>query len=253
MAASPPASAEPLEPPQPQYGWREVWAGADATRDVWLLYSGITIAPFSRDIYSDGWRFRVNGGYGRYKYDYAASQATAPCGAPPLDACTHTINHYSGETAYTYSDVLAGYHIRLGELTAKAFVGASVSTHASDNRDPRKHSNGTEIGIKGAIELWLNLGEDGWTSLDASYADAHETSAVRWRAGWRVLPTVSIGPELRYDGTVDGSSSRAGIFARYEWLGGEVSAAGGVAGSMFGIGDERDYAPYGTLNVLFQY
>lgn len=45
------AAAQPLEPAQPKYGWREVWSGADATRDVWLLYGGVTLAPFSEHIY----------------------------------------------------------------------------------------------------------------------------------------------------------------------------------------------------------
>ncbi len=32
------------DPPEP-YGWREVWAGVDASSHVWLAYSGATIAP----------------------------------------------------------------------------------------------------------------------------------------------------------------------------------------------------------------
>ena len=33
--------------------WRETFSGADVTSNVWLLYSGVTLAPTS-DIYGDG-------------------------------------------------------------------------------------------------------------------------------------------------------------------------------------------------------
>jgi hypothetical protein len=54
--------AEDLSTP---YGWREVWVGADASTHVWLVYGGMTIAPFS-DMFSDGLRLRVASGYGGY-------------------------------------------------------------------------------------------------------------------------------------------------------------------------------------------
>ncbi len=62
-------NAPPADGSQTQYGWREIYSGVDAARDQWLAYSGMTIAPWGRDIYTDGWRFRLGGGYGRYGYD----------------------------------------------------------------------------------------------------------------------------------------------------------------------------------------
>jgi hypothetical protein len=58
-----PARADPPEP----YGWREVWAGVDASSHVWLAYSGATVAPYS-DIFSNGLRLRAAAGYGEYTY-----------------------------------------------------------------------------------------------------------------------------------------------------------------------------------------
>ena len=52
------------DPPEP-YGWREVWAGVDASSHVWLAYSGATIAPYS-DMFSNGLRLRAATGYGQY-------------------------------------------------------------------------------------------------------------------------------------------------------------------------------------------
>lgn len=238
-------------PAQPQYGWREVWAGADATKDVWLLYTGMTLAPFSKDIYSDGLRVRINSGYGQYHY--FGQQRTSPtCGATPgkNEACGSVGKRFDVDVAYT--DVLVGYHMRLGELTAKAFAGASMNSHAFADVDRTNKVSGRAFGATGGLEFWLNLGETGWTSLDLSYTTAHDTGAARWRAGWRVLPTLSIGPEARFDRNMQDDASRLGLFARYDWFGGEISAAAGVAGSMTG-GSTDDLAPYVTINMLTQF
>ena len=66
------------------------------------------------------------------------------------------------------------------------------------------------------------------------------------------MPKLSIGPEARYDRNAEDDAGRAGVFARYEWLGGEISAASGVAGTMTG-GLAQGLEPYATINVLYQY
>jgi hypothetical protein len=45
----------------------ELWAGAQAFKHAWSLYSGATVAPFA-SIQQDGLRLRVVGGYGAYTY-----------------------------------------------------------------------------------------------------------------------------------------------------------------------------------------
>jgi Cellulose biosynthesis protein BcsS len=239
------------EPPQPQYGWREMWGGADATKDVWLLYTGVTLAPLSKDIYSDGLRLRMTSGYGQYHYDGHA-RVDPLCGSTPgkNEACGFINKRFDVDV--TYTDVLVGYHMRLGALTAKAFAGASMISHDFDQIDRTNKVVGREFGATGALEFWLNLGDAAWTSLDLNYTIAHETGAARWRAGWRVLPTLSIGPEMRYDRNLQDDGSRAGLFARYEWFGGEISVSAGVAGPMNGGGTD-DLAPYTTINMLTQF
>lgn len=243
--------------PSDFYGWREVYGGVDAARDQWLFYSGMTVAPFSRDIYSDGWRLRIGGGYGRYSYDSIGPHTN--CGAAWLnDICSEndrTRKHF--EVSHSYAEALLGYYVQLGRLTAKAFGGVSMSSEQHLNAlDPAHDNDGTEFGVKGALELWLNLNDTSWTSLDLSYSSARNETASRWRAGWRAAPALSIGPEFRYDKNVetgDGAwNGRTGLFARYEWTGGEVSLAGGAA---WWVNDWAPEAPsaYGTLNVLFYY
>lgn len=244
VADAPGAKAnETAETQQPQYGWREVWGGADATKDVWLLYTGVTLAPLSKDIYSDGLRFRMNSGYGQYHYDYHRPH----CVDHPAGACRTKI-----DVDVTYTDLLIGYHMRLGELTAKAFAGASVVSHDFSALDPTNDVRGRDFGASGALEFWLNLGDRGWTSLDLFYTSAHSTGSARWRAGWRVLPTLSIGPEARHDRNAEDDASRIGAFARYEWFGGEISVSAGMAGAMTG-GTTDDMEPYAALNMLTQF
>ncbi|MEQ1669466.1 MAG: cellulose biosynthesis protein BcsS [Hyphomicrobium sp.] len=252
IAASAPAMAgNPSEPAQPEYGWREMWGGADATKDVWLLYTGVTLAPFSKDIYSDGLRVRMNSGYGQYHYS-RVGRASLTCGSTPgkNETCSSVSKRF--EIDVTYTDVLVGYHMRLGALTAKAFAGASMVSHSPSQHDPKNRVTGMEYGATGGLEFWLNVGDNAWTSLDLNYTTAHETGAARWRGGWRVLPTLSVGPEARYDRNAEDGAARAGLFVRYEWFGGEISAAAGVAGSMTGSITE-ELQPYATINVLTQY
>ena len=238
---------------QPEYGWREVSGGVDAAGNQWLAYSGMTLAPWSPDIYSDGWRLRVGGGYGQYSYDRGVPNS-GDCGTLQTAACRYRSERVRVD--HSYAEALVGYYLRLGQLTAKAFAGASMSSERQEKSDPKNKSDGTEYGAKGVLELWLNMGAEAWTSVDFSYATNRNETSSRWRAGWRVQPRLSVGPELRYDKNIESGdgewNGRAGLFARYEWNGGEVSLAGGVSER---IGDwaSEDVSPYGTLNVLFQY
>lgn len=239
--------------------WRETYAGADVTSDVWLLYSGVTLAPMS-DIYGDGIRLRAAGGYGQYRYRGHRS------GDPP-----RTTREFSATISYV--EALVGYQQRIGQLTAKAFVGISAIDHTISPADPIAAggllTQGLDYGLKGVLELWLNLGSDAWTSLDTSWTSAHQTYAGRWRLGYRVLPTVSVGLEAGVNGNLleespvldDGSlreklrpETRLGLFARYEWNGGEVSLSGGLASNSldFDASPNLDNA-YGTINWLTRF
>ena len=240
------ASADDTQPSG--VGSREVWLGTDAGPHNWLVYSGATYAPWG-DIHADGFRLRATTGYGHYDYHW--------------DSKTKV------DVDKTYADVLIGYQARFGELTAKAFVGwAMLSDLDVPSATVRKAKFTT--GFKTALELWLNLGSQGWTSLDVAYADTRETWSVRSRVGYRVLPTVSLGLEdivnhssLTGQVQINRSSdrlignARVGAFARYEWFGGEISASGGLTGDIQGDLGNIDLlqhpAAYGTLNWIIQF
>lgn len=228
-------------------GSRELWAGADAGVHNWLVYSGGTYAPWG-DIHQDGIRLRSTAGYGRYDFDVTR-------GGP------QTTLHI--EATKTYGDAMIGYQARFGELTAKAFVGYAGLQTELRTRDRR----GVEAlsGVKGALELWLNIGNDAWASADVSYADTRETASIRIRSGYRVIPTISAGAEVvlnharMFDMVEDRriDEGRLGLFVRYEWFGGEISGSAGVSGDISSNLEATDLlrttSAYGTVNWIVQF
>ena len=271
------ASATADEPPS----GRQVWAGADVSSNVWLVYSGVTFAPWS-GMHEDGFRFRTVGGYGEYAYDRSAEKD---------DPDPNRALRFHAETYF--ADILVGYQKRFGDLTAKAFVGASIISHDIEPYDTETIAIGDETGVKGVLELWLNIGESGWGSLDLSWSSAHDTRAARGRLGYRVWPNLSVGLEAGFNVDAQGECrveakqagdcgyvyrdkngrlvkvgnkvkrefeeadlldyARVGAFARYEWGVSEMSVSAGVLGDSFASDDDIEFAPYVTLNWLTQF
>ena len=215
------------------------------------MYTGGTYAPWS-DIHADGFRLRATTGYGGFSYDFKAATKV--------------------RVTKSYADILVGYQQRFGELTAKVFVGWALLDQQFEVPGAGLSVTKVDNGLKGAVELWLNLGPQAWTSLDANYADTRATWSVRSRLGYRVLPTVSVGTEGIFNhtdlsGEVQQSAkvrlqgnARVGGFARYEWFGGEISASAGLSGDWLdagaaGGGTDLLHAPqvYGTVNYIVQY
>lgn len=238
-------SAIAEDPPVPKYGWREVWTGADAMRDVWLIYTGVTLAPWSEHVHDPGWRLRAQTGYGEYDYvlNRGGEQKT-----------------YRGTVAY--GDALVGYHWRAGDFIAKLFAGVSYIDHAVLPGASKGHLVGPEWGPKVAAELWLNIGDAQWTSLNVNFTTAHDTASLRWRYGFTLWDGLAAGPEVRLDtngGLYENYGDlfreyegRAGLFATYTLDGYELTLAGGVAAYVKGL-DTTEVTPYGTINFLMPF
>ncbi len=245
--------------------WREVWTGADASKDNWLVYSGITVSPFTH-IHEDGLRLRAAGGYGGYRYKGDRSLSPIP-----------EIQSFMARTYFT--DALIGYQIHWGTMTAKAFAGVSAIGHDISPEDPENLVIGDEFGAKAVIEVWFDIGPASFASVDLSWSQAHETRAARLRAGHRFWPNISFGLEaaLNLDGQADCDLgykdetecndqfrgrrdknelldfARGGVFGRYEWDGGELSVSAGVSGGAFRGSRDSDLDPYMTINWLKQF
>jgi len=240
----------------------EAYGGGDAGSRHWLMYSGVTLAPFG-DMHETGWRVRFSGGYGGYSYSYVTSGDGNPESISRFHAQIH------------YAEALVGYLQRLGPVTVKGFVGVTEIEHRLASKDPASVIDGAETGIKGIVEIWWNVTDDIYASLDASYTTAHDTRSARVRVGYRLNQSLSLGLEARLDqdgqtderarqiGTTAWNQSLEqgylGAFARYEWATGEISASAGINGSDIertleeGGVDDEDFGGYATLNVLTRF
>jgi len=237
--------------------WREVWIGADATPRSWLVYSGTTVVPFGGGgIHDDGARLRIASGYGEYRW---LGRDATPTG-----------ERARGSGHVLFTDILAGYLKRFGPLTAKAFAGVALSHHdvtglslagAPGLTPDEAPISGLDVGVKVGVELWLNVGDAGWSSLDVNWSDAHDVFSARWRGGYRVMPNVSLGLEAIANGdhrrdlgtvvddpSLDGLNRRGGAFVRYDWTGGEVSLAGGASWR-----SDDGLEPYATATWIKQF
>lgn len=213
------------------WGASETWTGGDASRNGRALYSGATWAPFGL-LQDQGWRVRLSGGYGEYRYRSVIS------GEPQ-----------SVYGTVAFADLLAGYQFNLGPVTIKAFAGATFDGHVLAPFDETNPVNDLAAGAKGVLEGWWNVTPALWLSFDLSGATAHKAHGTRVRVGYRVIPDVSLGVEGGIFGNEASDTKRAGGFARYEWGGGEISASGGVSGDY----NAKPRTPYATLVYLSRF
>ncbi len=227
----------------------EIWAGADAAEHVWLIYTGATLAPFG-DMHRDGIRLRAATGYGQYRYE-------------SFDESTLTKGREFRATT-SYADALIGYLWRLDPLILKAFVGFSAIDHTITPFDAANRANGLDYGVKGKLEMWFNIGDKSWASVDLAWSAAHNSRSARARLGHRFWPQVSLGMEAGANVDIQGDYkithereafrtrqldyARGGIFARYQWDGGEISASTGLLGDF-----TEEQSAYGTINWVSQF
>ncbi len=215
--------------------WREIWAGAEATRQAWSAYTGMTVA-LGASVRDEGWRLRSASGYGRYHYQGYKYVGGHPIALTTIQGTSH------------FTDVMLGYESRFDQLTVKAFAGINMEGHQLTPDDSLNAARGTAYGFKAALELWINLTDAAWLSLDQGYASAHDTYSARLRAGYRMTPRLSVGPEAGAIGTKEMQNGRAGGFLRYEWLGGEASTSAGLTGDI-----AHPATPYASVNLMLRY
>jgi Cellulose biosynthesis protein BcsS len=212
------ARAAPPDQDQPRV---EMWSGGEAFDRIWSVYTGASFAPFG-SVREDGFRLRAVVGYG---------------------------DHGSGTVSF--ADLLVGYHAQLGPVTLKVFAGLAAEDRRSD--EPGSPPQGVEVGAKGAAEVWWNITDQVWTSVDLSAASLHSLYSARIRLGWRLWPELSSGLEGGSAGTTDHDIARFGGFLRYEWATGELSLSAGLAMDGPSSHWHGPAGPFGTLSVLMRF
>jgi hypothetical protein len=215
----------------------EAWTGAEAFAHVWALYAGGNYAPFG-SLSRDGFRMRAVAGYGQYSYVSRRWTGTQ-------------VQEFQFHGVSSFADLLAGYHKQLGSLTIKVLGGITLSDREVD--DPEALNAGTDIGAKALLEVWWNVNDRTWTSLDLSWTTLEEVYGARARVGWRAWPALSLGMEGGALGNQDYQIGRVGGFVRYEWGNGELSLSSGVAVNDFEGTSADSRGAYATFNVLTRF
>ncbi|MEQ1616187.1 MAG: cellulose biosynthesis protein BcsS, partial [Hyphomicrobiaceae bacterium] len=235
--------ATSVEPATP---WREISVGGSFTPSSWSLYSTSTFAPFG-GLNSDGIRGRLGSGYGQYKYTvperfhYTCPKPSHICPAMPVRG------------RVSFGDVLAGYQFGYGRFTAKAFAGLAIDTQALTPWDANNEGAGRASGFKAVVETWTNITPAIWLSLDGSWTTAHEGQSIQARLGYRLLPGLSVGIEEGKVRNAAGHQFRSGLFARYEWSGGEASLSGGINGQHHDYPETSKDRTWAAISVMFRY
>jgi hypothetical protein len=207
--------------------WSDTWTGGQTTRDAWSVYSGVTFAPFS-PIEDAGWRVRTVAGGGAFRYRKSERTFRAQMG---------------------FADLLVGYEWQSGALTAKAFGGLTMLGTVSSPYDRDVAVLDGEIGAKGIVETWLNLGGGTFLQTDLTMSDVGPLLATEIRLGTSIWPGVSAGPEFRantFARTRD--EAGGGGFLRVTWGASELGVSAGLVAAHDRDG-WRDAEPYAMVNL----
>lgn len=212
----------------------ETWMGAQIAARSRSIYSGTTMAPFG-SVQKDGWRIRVVGGYGQYRYEGARIVSNAQLAVD-----------YDGR--HGFGEFLIGYQWRRGPLTLKGFIGAAAVGHVISPLDPDSPMTGTHYGVAGALEAWYNLSDSVWLSANLGASSVFETARADLRLGYRLTPTFDLGIEGAATHDSHYGTQRIGAFAQYRWGRVELRASGGLSQD-----SEDKHGLYGAINLLFAY
>ena len=217
---SPQAAPEPPATAKPDVRHLEVWTGADGFRRVWSSYAGATWAPLT-GILEDGMRVRIVGGYGGYQFGGKYSNIQGRVG---------------------FVDALTGYHLRVGELTVKAFGGIAFANNTFSPYQPAEAGLARTLGQKGLVELWYNLPSGGFASLDLGYSTVMSRASGKGRVGFALGRGATIGvevggsastrPQAIHDatgavGAIQPQTARLGAFTRMGLWRGELDLSAG--------------------------
>jgi len=225
----------------------EISGGGEIAGPVWSAYASSTIVlsvlgiGVPRGIREDGWRLRSGAGYWRYSDN--------PVKWVPGVGDTRVSLKRTG----SFVDLLLGYHKSLGALTVKAYAGIAYTNEGWLQEAVDAGSPGSDLSAKVLVESWLNLSPATFGQLDAGWTSLRNTVTARARLGYRITPSLSLGPEAGYWSAIDAETDagvaawRYGGFVRFEWTTGEISLSAGSA-------DEKYSSHfYATANALLRF
>jgi len=203
--------------------------GGDVAPDSRFVWAGFVGAPYGH-LHEDGFRLRVMGGGGGYRYR--------------SDAVPGGVNDarlFSGE-------ILLGFRRGIGVADITAYLGAHAENHRLALPDAGHRSQGTTAGFKAAIELYMRLSPDYFTALSASASTVHASYHARGAVGREYPKGFAVGIEASVNGDARYSEPRGGLFARMTYRRTMFTLSGGYLSN-----SENGNGPYATLSVYTPY
>lgn len=202
-----------------------VWTGVDFGPSSYFAFLGAVTGIMGQDISNEsGFLLRLSGGYGEYDYD------TIFPGPTPTNV--------EGDVAQ--GDLMIGYRAVFPSGHLSAYVGGEYQNHDQSPRDVANTVEGSEGGVKGMLELDLNLVSQLYLLGQGTYSTAFDSYWSRATIGWNFGP-VTIGPEVRFMGNEEFNQFRYGGALSGIDLGfAKVKIYGGYAESN-GNGDDGAY------------
>lgn len=173
---------------------------ADATAFAWV---GATYAPAGALI-EDGWRIRFVGGAGRYRY----LTSIVPGGSN--DASNYTAELLGGYRK-TF-DSIFGNRVYLG-----AFAGVNYENQLLVLPDPLNPTQGSETGIKAALEIYTRIAQYYILIAHASASTTHKKYSARASLFYELNALWSLGGEIVTMGDARYSENRLGLAASLTW------------------------------------
>ena len=219
--------------------WFELSAGVSGTASAWSAHSSAT-AALAGDLGTNGYRLRIGGGYGHYRYTRKVS-----------DPAIHGSRWPELFGDQTWADALIGYQWIIGSTAVKVYTGFTEEDHRiSPGRDfplavdDENLIQGRKRGAKLVLETWSRLADWGFLQVDASWSEPFDTYGGRLRLGYFWTGAWSAGIEASAYQNISHDGGRAGAFVRYERNGSELSWSIGLDG-------DRDRIGSGYSSVAF--
>jgi hypothetical protein len=256
--------------------------GMNGTEQGWTAYGSVNIG-ISGPLHEDGWRLKVSGHYGQYRYtsreDYICDKnesggvqtsetvrdackiirSSNPDSLPPeaeaylngnglivVDENLSRLTQHQADRLHL--GIAPGYAATLGALTLKTYLGLAYQSENVTPEDSTRTTAGDIWGAEAIVEAWLQLEEKNWFSLNGSYFTGTDAYTAEFKYGHRPFEWLSAGPEFALYGDADDASARAGAFIRIYQEAIETTVSGGLAGTY-----KSDPGVYGAANIHMRF
>lgn len=188
----------PRLPPVPIENRADFFGGVDVAENAYSTWLGFSYAPAGR-LDQDGWRIRVAGGRGGYRY----RNGNLPGGENRAQV-------YSGE-------LLGGYRRTFGPLITSVYFGVEVEEQLLLQPDAANPTAGFASGFKGAVELYARLWQRYIVTGFVNGSTTHGKYNARASLSRELSERWALGFEGGALGDKRSSELRAGLIGTLTW------------------------------------